>query len=68
MSQKKNNTPWKEKHIAEKIGLLAGWALVAALMWYWLTPGQSPPTKPSTHVIAEAPPPQPFTPTPAPKH
>jgi hypothetical protein len=54
MSQKKNNTPWKEKHSAEKIGLLAGWALIAALMWYWLTPGQSPPTEPSTHFIAEA--------------
>lgn len=54
MSQKKNNTPWKEKHTAGKIGSLAGWTLIAALMWYWLTPGQSPPTEPSTPVIAEA--------------
>ena len=55
MSQKKNNTPWKEKHPAEKIGLLAGWAIIAAILWYWLTPGQSPPTEPPTNVIAEAP-------------
>lgn len=57
MNQQKKNTPWKEKHPAEKIGLLTGWALIAALMWYWLIPGQSPPTEPSTHVIAEAQPP-----------
>jgi hypothetical protein len=55
MNQKKKNTPWKEKHTAEKIGLLAGWAIIAAIMWYWLTPGQSPPTEPPTNVIAEAP-------------
>ncbi|WP_339521611.1 hypothetical protein [Pseudomonas sp. EL_65y_Pfl2_R96] len=57
MNQKKNNTPWKEKHPAEKIGLLAGWAVIAAILWYWLTPSQTPPAEPPTNVIAEAPPP-----------
>lgn len=57
MNQKKKNTPWKEKHSAEKIGLLAGWAVIAAILWYWLTPGQSPPAEPPTNVIDQAPPP-----------
>lgn len=57
MNQKKKNTPWKEKHPAEKIGLLAGWAVIAAILWYWLTPGQSPPAEPPTNVIAQAQPP-----------
>jgi hypothetical protein len=54
MNQQKKNTPWKEKHTAEQIGLLAGWAIIAAIMWYWLTPGQSPPAESPTNVTAEA--------------
>ena len=54
MSQKNKNTPWKERPTAEKLGLLAGWAAIAALMGYWWIPGQSPQTEPSTHIIAEA--------------
>lgn len=57
MSQKNKNTPWKERPTAEKLGLLAGWAAIAALMGYWWIPGQSPQTEPSTHIIAEAQPP-----------
>ena len=57
MNQQKKNTPWKKTHIAEKIGLLAGWAVIAAILWYWLTPGQPPPAEPPTNVIAQAPPP-----------
>ena len=54
MNQKNKNTPWKERPTAEKLGLLAGWAAIAALMGYWWIPGQSPQTEPSTHIIAEA--------------
>ena len=57
MNQWKKNTSWKEKHTAEKIGLLAGWAVIAAIVWYWLTPGQSPPAEPPTNVITEERPP-----------
>jgi len=57
MSQKKNNTPWKEKHTAEKIGLLFGWAVLVVILvitWHWSRLAMLVPTEPATDIVSEA--------------
>lgn len=57
MNQKKNNTPWKEKHIAEKVGLVVGWAslvVIVVITWHWSRLAMLVPTEPATDIVSEA--------------
>jgi hypothetical protein len=57
MSQKKNNTTWKQKHTAEKLGLLVGWAfliVIVVITWHWSRLALLLPTEPATDIVSEA--------------
>lgn len=57
MTEKKQTTPWKERHTAEKITLIVGWCVIACLMVYWFIPSKPEPTDPLRPLVSEAAPP-----------
>lgn len=57
MTEKKQTTPWKERHTAEKITLIVGWCVIAVLMVYGFLPSKPDPTEPSQTLESEAAPP-----------
>ncbi|MDR6915074.1 hypothetical protein J2X66_001939 [Pseudomonas sp. 3296] len=57
MTEKKQTTPWKERHTAEKTTLIVGWCLIAVLMVYGFLPSKPEPTEPSQTLVSEAAPP-----------
>jgi hypothetical protein len=57
MTEKKQTTPWKERHTAEKIALIIGWCAIAILMVYWFLPSKPEPTDPIRTLVSEAAPP-----------
>ncbi len=57
MTEKKQTTPWKERHTAEKITLVVGWCVIAALMVYGFLPSKPEPTEPAQTLVSEAAPP-----------
>ena len=61
MTEKKQTTPWKERHTAEKIALIIGWCAIAILMVYWFLPSKPEPSAPAPGIETEVLPPQPNT-------
>lgn len=57
MTEKKQTTPWKERHTAEKIALIIGWCVIPCLMVYGFLPGKPEPTEPTQPLVSEAAPP-----------
>lgn len=43
MNQQQNSLSWKQKKPAEKASALAGWMVIAILLWNWFTVGKSDP-------------------------
>lgn len=54
MTEKKQCTPWKERHIAEKIALIIGWCVIPCLMVYGFLPDKPEPTESSQTLVSEA--------------
>ncbi|TDV42920.1 hypothetical protein EDF87_11346 [Pseudomonas helmanticensis] len=52
MDQNKNNAK-TEKTIAQKVALAVSWIIVAASVWYWLSPNEPIPVKPAVAQTAE---------------
>jgi hypothetical protein len=52
MDQNKNNAK-TEKTIAQKVALAVSWIIVAASVWYWLSPNDPIPVKPAVAQTAE---------------
>lgn len=52
MDQNKNNAK-TEKTIAQKVALAVSWVIVAASVWYWLSPNEPIPVKPAVAQTAE---------------
>ncbi|VVM95463.1 hypothetical protein PS619_03048 [Pseudomonas fluorescens] len=52
MDQNKNNAK-KEKTIAQKVALAVSWIIVAASVWYWLSPSATTPIDPAIAQTAE---------------
>lgn len=51
MTEKKQNTPWKDWHVAE-IALVINWCVIAILTVYWSLPKKTESTEPSKNIAS----------------